>query len=61
MQTDIAKEKKSRGYRLTLSTHLLIQKLQQITLENQDEVIYNACNMYYASLNEKFHNQGGKK
>jgi hypothetical protein len=43
-------EKSSKGYRLKMTTHRLIDKIQDILQCSQDEVITNACRMYYKEI-----------
>jgi len=43
-------DKKSKGYRLKMSTHKLIDKMQEILQCSQDEVITNACWMFYKDI-----------
>jgi hypothetical protein len=45
-------EKTSKGYRLKITTHKLIDKIQIILNADQDEVITRACRAYYKSLNK---------
>jgi hypothetical protein len=42
--------KKTRGYRLKPSTHMLIVKIQNLLGSDQDEVIASACTMLYNDL-----------
>ena len=42
--------KKSKGYRLKISTHKLIDKMQEIMQCSQDDVITNACRKYYKEV-----------
>lgn len=43
--------KTSKGYRLKISTHRLIDKLQFMLNADQDTVITKACRMLYGELN----------
>jgi hypothetical protein len=45
--------KTSRGYRLRLSTHRLIDKIQIILNSDQDTAVTKACRYYYKILNKK--------
>lgn len=45
-------EKTSRGYRLRLSTHRLIDKIQIILNADQDTAVTKACRHYYKILNQ---------
>ncbi len=45
-------KKTSKGYRLKVSTHRLIDKIQIILNADQDTVITRACRAYYKSLNK---------
>jgi hypothetical protein len=42
--------KKSKGYRLKISTHKLIDKMQEILQCSQDEVITSACRKFYEDI-----------
>ncbi len=42
--------KRTRGYRLKPSTHMLIIKIQKLMRSDQDEAIAGACNMFYAEI-----------
>jgi hypothetical protein len=42
--------KKTRGYRLKPSTHMMIVKIQNLLGSDQDEVIASACTMLYNDL-----------
>ncbi len=52
-------EKISKGYRLKISTHKLIDKIQIILNADQDTVITQACRAYYKSLNKINTNRKG--
>jgi hypothetical protein len=52
-------DKTSKGYRLKVSTHRLIDKMQELLQCNQDEVITVACIKYYTELKANINN--GKK
>jgi len=43
-------DKKSKGYRLKMSTHILIDKMQEILQCSQDEVITSACRKFYKDI-----------
>jgi len=43
-------KKKTRGYRLKPSTHLLIGKIQELMHSDQDEAIAGACSMFFTEL-----------
>lgn len=40
----------SKGYRLKISTHRLIDKIQELLQCSQDEVITVACKKYYEEI-----------
>ncbi|MEO8512973.1 MAG: hypothetical protein ABI543_05410 [Ignavibacteria bacterium] len=42
--------KSSKGYRLKISTHKLIDKMQEIMQCSQDEVITTACRKLYGEI-----------
>jgi hypothetical protein len=46
-------EKSSKGYRLKISTHKLIDEMQIILNADQDEVITKACELLYKELSLK--------
>lgn len=46
-------EKKSKGYRLRISTHRLIDRIQIILNVDQDTAVTKACRYYYKILNQK--------
>jgi len=46
-------EKTSKGYRLKVSTHRLIDKIQTIMKADQDKVITTACRKLYKELRKK--------
>jgi len=43
-------DKTSKGYRLKITTHRLIDKMQEILQCSQDEVITSACRKYYEEI-----------
>jgi hypothetical protein len=43
-------DKRSKGYRLKISTHKLIDKMQEMLQCSQDEVITDACKKYYREI-----------
>ncbi len=46
-------EKKSRGYRLKLSTHSLIDELEKLMNTSKDVVITEAVSILYKKVNKK--------
>jgi hypothetical protein len=42
--------KRTRGYRLKPSTHVMILKIQKILHSDQDKVIAGACSMFLTEL-----------
>ncbi len=47
--------KKSKGYRLKISTHKLIDKMQIMLRADQDKVITLACEKLYKELKNSKH------
>ncbi|HEY3250448.1 MAG TPA: hypothetical protein VGK25_04965 [Ignavibacteria bacterium] len=42
--------KRSKGYRLKISTHRLIDRMQEILQCSQDQVITTACRKFYNDI-----------
>ncbi|MBK8982933.1 MAG: hypothetical protein IPM38_11565 [Ignavibacteria bacterium] len=51
----------SKGYRLRKSTHLLIEKIQNIICENKDVVITRSLKLYYSQINSGSNIPASKK
>jgi hypothetical protein len=49
--------KTSKGYRLRISTHRLIDKIQEIMQCSQDEVITAACRKYFEEIKTNIDNK----
>lgn len=49
-QKKLKPAKTSKGYRLKISTHKLIDKLQVILNADQDTVITKACRFFYKEI-----------
>jgi hypothetical protein len=60
MKTANKTDKRTRGYRLKPSTHILIIKIQKLMKSDQDEAIAGACNMFYAELKKNGSDKGSK-
>lgn len=52
-QKKVSTAKTSKGYRLKISTHKLIDKIQLMLSADQDTVITKACRLLYKELNKK--------
>jgi hypothetical protein len=50
--------KKSKGYRLRNSTHKLIDKMQEMLQCSQDDIVTDACKMFYEDLKKNNNNNG---
>ncbi|HQY21740.1 MAG TPA: hypothetical protein PLX80_12935 [Ignavibacteria bacterium] len=51
-QKSYSEIKTSRGYRLKISTHVLIEKIQKLINSSKDSVISNSVRLYYERLNQ---------
>jgi len=51
-QKNYSEIKTSRGYRLKISTHVLIEKIQKLINSSKDSVISNSVRLYYERLNQ---------
>jgi len=57
-QKSYSEIKTSRGYRLKISTHVLIEKIQKLINSSKDSVISNSVRLYYERLNQDLKKSG---
>ena len=60
-QKSYSEIKTSRGYRLKISTHVLIEKIQKLINSSKDSVISNSVRLYYERLNQDLKKSGVNK